>query len=115
MAPPRGRNERGVSNAFDDGGASIFGANPFQRRCHFPPAGKRNALALALLSATTAARDTVKRACHNRSARGRVPLEHISGAEVEALEVEEALLRFNGGKPRQALSLTARHRLLILS
>jgi hypothetical protein len=115
LAPSRGRVERGASNALGDASASICGANPFERRCYFPFTGKRNALTLAVLGATAAAWDAVKRARHNRFAGGRVPIKNTCRAEVEALEVEEATLAFDGGKPREALSLTARHRVLILS
>ena len=109
MAPPQGRDDFGACSAVAGGSASIFGANPFQRRCHLLFAGKRNALALAILGATAAAWDAVKRARHNRFARGRVPIENICGAKVETFEIEEAILAFEGGKPGKTFSLTARH------
>ena len=109
MAPPRGRDDFGACNAVAGGSASIFGANPFQRRCHFLFAGERNDLALAILGATAAAGDAVKRARHNRFACGGVPIENICGAKVKTFEIEEALLALEGGKPGKTLSLTARH------
>jgi hypothetical protein len=115
LVPPWGRDDCAACDAVAGGGASIFGANPFQRRCHFLLAGERNALAFAILDATAAAWDAVKRARHNRLARGRVPIENIGGAKVKTLEIEEALLAFEGRKPGKTLSLTARHCLLIRS
>jgi len=109
LAPPRGGDDCGACDAFADGGASIFAANPSQRLCHLLFAGKGNVLALAILGATAAAWDTVQRARHDRFAGGGVPIENICGAKVKTLEIEEAVLAFEGGKPRKALSLTARH------
>jgi len=91
------------------GGESVFGANLLQCRCHFPFAGERNALALAVLSAISAAWDAVIRARHNGLAGGRVPIENTRGAEVEALQIEETILAFDDGKPGKACSLTGRH------
>jgi hypothetical protein len=71
--------------------------------------GERNVLALAILGATAAAWDAVKRARHNRFARGGVPIENVCGAKVKTFEVEETILAFEGGKPRETLSLTAGH------
>lgn len=109
MAPPRSRDDCAACNAVAGGGASIFGANPFQRRCHLLFAGERNVLALAILGATAAAWDAVKRASHYRFARGGVPIENTCGAKVKTFEIEEAILAFEGGKPGKTLSLTARH------
>ena len=109
MAPPQGRDDFGACSAVAGGSASIFGANPFQRRCHLLFDGERNVLALAILGATAAAWDAVKRARHNRFARGGVPIENVCGAKVKTFEVEETILAFEGGKPRETLSLTAGH------
>ena len=109
MAPPRGGDNCGDSNAVAGGGVPIFGANPFQRRCHFLFAGKRDVLALAILGATAAAWDAVQRARHDRFARGGVPIENVCGAKVKTFEIEEAILAFDDGKPRKTLSLAAGH------
>jgi len=109
LAPPRGRDACGAGNALAGGGASIFGANPFQRCCHLLFAGERNVLALAILDATAAAWDAVKRTRHDGFARGGVPIENTCGAKVKTFEVEEAILAFEGGKPRKTLSLAAGH------
>ena len=109
MVPPQGRDDCGASNAVAGEGASILGADPFQRRCHLLFAGERNVLALAILGATAAAWDAVERARHNRFARSGIPVENICGAKVKTFEIEEAILAFEGGKPREAFSLAARH------
>ena len=93
----------------------VFGPNPFQCLCYFPFAGERYVAAFAVFGATAAAWDAVKRARHNRSARGAVPFEYICGAKAKTFEIEEAILAFDDGKPGKAPSLPARHRFLNLS
>ena len=115
MALPRGRDQRDASYAFGFASASIFGANPFERRCHFPLAGKRNALALAVLGATATAGDAVEGPGHEGFARGRVPIENIRRAEVEALQVAKTPSTLDGRKPGQSLSWSARLRHRVFS
>jgi hypothetical protein len=97
------------------GGKSIFGTNPLQRRRHFLFARKRNALSFAPLGTTATAWNAVEGASHHGLAGGRVPIKNTSGAEVKALQVGQAYVAVEDGKPGKALSLTARRRHLILS